>query len=87
MNTIKSRYSLTTISSDKYETINISGSTSGSTSGVSTLIGNKTKSLSQGYVFAPYIILQSGSSQISNEWYREWQRHERKEKLKKIYGK
>lgn len=71
---IKSRYSKT-ISSHSYSTITLSGST--------ILIGNKGGNGS-GYIYAPYIIMESNSIIIDRETIRKELRAKRKEKLKKL---
>lgn len=72
--TVTSRYATKTISSNSYNTINISGS---------TLIGHKG-GINPGYIYVPYILQQSDSIIIDREYYRRILREERKEKLKKL---
>lgn len=77
---ISSRYSLANISASTYQNF---------LTGTTTQIGNKG-SLEQGYVYAPYIIVQGSPIIIDGNWrerQRQQLRDERKAKLEKIYNK
>ena len=76
MKSISSRYSLKNISNNNYSTITISGTTY-----PATLNNNGT--LSQGYIFAPYITTCE-SIIVDNEIYKKILREERIRKLDKL---
>lgn len=71
LKSIKSRYSLANINSNLYQTITISGSSSGDT---------------QGYIWVPYIPIQTSPiiTGMSREWEIMILRAERIEKLEKL---
>ena len=76
MKSIKSRYSLSTISSSYY-TLSVSGNTSYFNSGT-------TKGLNQGVIFVPYILSTSESIISDREYYILRLKEQRKEKLNKL---
>lgn len=76
---ISSRYSLSMINSGLYQTISFSGSSSGN---INLQIGNKS-SLSQGYIFVPYIMVQS-SPEMDRYMKIQMLKKERKDKLNKL---
>ena len=51
MKSVKSRYSIATISQNHYGTLSVSGNTNNN-----VILENKSGSLEQGYVFVPYIM-------------------------------
>ena len=79
-NPIIYRYSVANINSGLYQTISISNSSSGNTN---LQIGSNG-SLSQGYIWLPYIMSETITFEKGGKWYRDWQRNERKEKIDKL---
>lgn len=80
--TISSRYAISNIVSNRYYQQILTGTTT------PILIGSKgSDPLQQGYVYAPYIMMQTEPTMNDQTW-REWQRqnlrNERKEKLNKL---
>lgn len=79
MKSISSRYSLSNISPSCYGNLNISGATNYPMATLSS-----GGSYSQGYIFVPYIPIQSTSFIIDREMKKIFLRQERIEKLNKL---
>jgi hypothetical protein len=77
---IASRHSTKLVSNNYYGTLSFSGGTS---SGI-TLIGNKGSGTNPGYIYVPYIMMESTPIIIDREYSRKILRAKRKEKLKKL---
>jgi len=76
--TVKSRYSITTISSSYYNTLSSSYNTN-------DIISGSTGLLEQGYIFVPYIMSTTTSIITeSREWKIQRLREKRIEKLNKL---
>lgn len=80
MTSVKSRYSISTISPNNYGTLSVSGNTNNN-----VILGNKTGSLEQGYVFVPYIMSTTSTVIVeSREWQIKRLREQRINKLNKL---
>lgn len=81
---IKSRYKVAKVNSNYYAPINVSGTTNQVFTGTTCASGTT----SQGYIFMPYVMAQSGTTinmEESPEMKAERNREERKKKIERIF--
>lgn len=76
---IKSRYSVNNISNNYYGVLNIS-----TLSGSTILLSGSTGGNTPGYIYAPYIMMDSTPIFSNRKWKIKMLREDRKEKLKKL---